>query len=353
MMFRSVQSSLLPVPRRSSRGHLACSVLLGTILAAGCSATANASAAHPKIGFSIDDLRIERWAHDRDYFIAAATKLGATVSVQSADANESRQTAQIENLISRGMDVIVIVPFNGKVLANTIAEARQAGIKVIAYDRLILDSDINAYISFDNVRVGEMQSQGLLKAKPTGNYYLLGGAPTDNNAKLFREGQMKALQPQVDAGKIKIVGAQWVPEWSATTALSDTENALTANNNKIDAVVASNDALAGGAVQALAAQGLAGKTAVSGQDADLAAAQRIEQGTQTMTVYKPLKLIATTAAQMAVDLARGKTPAYTSKMNNGKEDVSTVLLTPISLNKSNIGRLVTDGYFTQAQIDAK
>ncbi len=342
-MFGSVQAS-----RRAVAG-----VFVGAALTLGLSASAHANAAHPKIGFSIDDLRIERWAHDRDYFIAAAKKLGATVSVQSADANESRQTAQVENLISRGMDVIVIVPFNGKVLANTIAEAKQAGIKVIAYDRLILDSDIDAYISFDNVRVGEMQSQGLLSAKPTGNYYLLGGAPTDNNAKLFREGQMKVLQPQVDAGKVKIVGAQWVPEWSATTALSDTENALTSNANKIDAIVASNDALAGGAIQALAAQGLAGKTAVSGQDADLAAAQRIEQGTQTMTVYKPLKLIATTAAQMAVDLAKGKTPAYTSKMNNGKKDVSTILLTPISLTKSNIDQLVKDKYFTQAQIDAK
>ena len=314
---------------------------------------AEASPAHPKIGFSIDDLRLERWAHDRDYFVAAAKAMGATVNVQSADASESRQNAQIENLISRGMDVIVIVPFNGKVLGNVINEAKQAGIKVISYDRLILGADIDAYVSFDNVRVGQMQAQGVVDAAPTGNYYLLGGAPTDNNAKLFREGQMKVLQPLVDAGKIKIVGAQWVPEWSPTTALADTENALTANKNDIQAIVASNDALAGGAIQALAAQGLAGKTAVSGQDADLAAAQRIEKGTQTMTVYKPLKLIAGTAAKVAVELAKGQAPAYTSKMNNGQKDVDTILLTPIAMTKANLGRLVTDGYFTQAQIDGK
>jgi D-xylose transport system substrate-binding protein len=322
-------------------------------MAAILPAAALASPDHPKIGFSIDDLRLERWGHDRDYFVAAAKELGATVNVQSADASESRQTAQIENLISRGMDVIVIVPFNGKVLANTIAEAKQAGIKVISYDRLILDADIDAYISFDNVRVGQMQAQGVVNAAPTGNYYLLGGAPTDNNAKLLREGQMKVLQPLVDSGKIKVVGSQWVKEWSPTEALSITENALTSNNNKIAGIVASNDALAGGAIQALAAQGLAGKTAVSGQDADLAAAQRIEKGTQTMTVYKPLKLIATTAAKMAVDLAKGTKPAYTSTMSNGKKDVNTVLLTPIALTKSNVDRLVTDGYFTQAQIDGK
>ena len=332
-------------------------LLAGAAMSLGLAAIAPnaalASAAHPKIGFSIDDLRLERWAHDRDYFVAAAKKLGATVNVQSADASESRQTAQIENLISRGMDVIVIVPFNGKVLGNVINEAKQAGIKVISYDRLILDANIDAYISFDNVRVGEMQAQGVVNGAPTGNYYLLGGAPTDNNAKLLREGQMKVLQPLVDSNKIKVVGAQWVNEWSATEALSITENALTANKNNIQGIVASNDALAGGAIQALAAQGLAGKTAVSGQDADLAAAQRIEKGTQTMTVYKPLKLIASTAAQMAVDLAKGRKPAYTSSMSNGQKDVDTVLLTPIPLTKANISRLVTDGYFTQAQIDAQ
>ena len=307
-------------------------------LAALVPATAHANAAHPKIGFSIDDLRLERWAHDRDYFVAAAKALGATVNVQSADASESRQNAQIENLISRGMDVIVIVPFNGKVLGNVINEAKQAGIKVISYDRLILDSNIDAYVSFDNVRVGHMQAQGVVDAAPTGNYYLLGGAPTDNNAKLFREGQMQVLQPLVDSGKIKIVGAQWVAEWSPTTALADTENALTANHNNIQGIVASNDALAGGAIQALAAQGLAGKTAVSGQDADLAAAQRIVKGTQTMTVYKPLKLIASTAAKVAVQLAKGQTPAYTSKMNNGQKDVDTILLTPIAMTKANVNR---------------
>ncbi len=329
-----------------------CRVLCG-LAALSLAGPALASAEHPRIGFSIDDLRLERWAHDRDYFVAAAKALGATVDVQSADASEARQTAQVENLISRGMDVIVIVPFNGKVLANTIAEARQAGIKVISYDRLILDSDIDAYVSFDNVRVGEMQAQGVVDARPSGNYYLLGGSPTDNNAKLLREGQMKVLQPQVDAKRITIVGAQWDPEWSATTALSIVENALTSNNNRIDGIVASNDALAGGAVQALAAQGLAGKTAVSGQDADLAAAQRIVAGTQTMTVYKPLKLIATTAAELAVNMAKNKPSRFTSKINNGKKEVDTILLTPIALTKANVDLLVKDGYFTQAQIGAR
>lgn len=332
------------------RSLLAAGGGLAAAAAFGSFGIARASAAAPKLGFSIDDLRIERWSRDRDYFIAAAKALGATVNVQSADANEQRQVSQIENLISRGMDAIVIVPFNSQVLTNCIAEAKQAGIKVISYDRLILGADIDAYISFDNVRVGQMQAQGVVDKVPHGNYYLLGGAPTDNNAKLLREGQMKVLQPLVDRGDIKIVGSRFVPEWSATQALSIMEDALTANNNKIDGVVASNDALAGGAIQALAAQGLAGKVAVSGQDADLAAAQRIVQGTQTSTVYKPLKTIATQAAQMAVDLVRGKPAPFNASMNNGTRTVPTELLTPIMITRANIDLLVKDGFYTKAQI---
>src|ERR1700751_5613219 len=267
---------------------------------------AHASKDKPEIGFCIDDLRVERWSRDRDYFVAAATKLGAKVSVQSADASEARQISQIENLISRGVDVIVIVPFNSKTLGNVVAEAHKAGIKVVSYDRLILDADVYAYISFDNEKVGELQAQGVFNAQPKGNYFLLGGAPTDNNAKMLREGQLKILKPAMDRGDVKIVGQQWVPEWSAATALRITEDALTANNNKIDAIVASNDGTAGGAIQALAAQKLAGKVPVSGQDADLAAVKRVIAGTQAMTVYKPLKVIATEAARLSVQLVRNQ-----------------------------------------------
>jgi len=312
--------------------------------------SAMADAKNPKIGFSIDDLRVERWARDRDFFTAAAEKLGAKVYVQSADASEQRQISQIENLISRGVDVIVIVPFNATVLTNTIKEAKKAGIKVLSYDRLILNADVDAYISFDNEKVGEMQAEGVLKAQSKGNFYLLGGSPTDNNAKMLREGQMKVLKPLIDKGDIKIVGQQWVKDWSPTEALSIVENALTANNNKIDAIVASNDGTAGGAIQALAAQKLAGKVPVSGQDADLAAVKRVIAGTQTMTVYKPLKLIASQAAQLSVDLAKGNKPAFNAKYDNGKKQVDTVLLQPTLLTKANADVVIKDGFYTQAQL---
>ncbi|MCS0589653.1 D-xylose ABC transporter substrate-binding protein [Massilia norwichensis] len=315
--------------------------------------TAHADAQHPKIGFSIDDLRLERWARDRDYFTAAADKLGAKVYVQSADASEQRQIAQIENLISRGVDVLVIVPYNATVLNNAIREAKKAKIKVVSYDRLILNADVDAYVSFDNKAVGELQAQSLVALKPKGNYYLLGGAPTDNNAKILREGQMKVLQPLVDKGDIKIVGKQWVKDWSASEAMAIVENALTANGNKIDAVVASNDGTAGGAIQALAAQKLTGKVAVSGQDADLAAVRRVIAGTQTMTVYKPLREIASTAASVAVQLVRNQKPAYNAQLDNGFKKVDSVLLKPIMLNKANVDLLVKDGFYTQAQLAGK
>ncbi len=329
---------------------LASAILSAMMLASG---QAMADAKNPKIGFSIDDLRVERWARDRDYFVASATQLGAKVFVQSADGSEQKQIAQIENLISRGVDVMVIVPYNATVLNNAIKEAKKARIKVVSYDRLALNSDIDAYISFDNKAVGEMQAKALVALKPKGNYYLLGGAPTDNNAKMLREGQLSVLDPLVAKGDIKIVGKQWVKEWSPAEAMSIVENALTANNNKIDAIVASNDGTAGGAIQALASQKLSGKVPVSGQDADLAAVRRVVAGTQAMTVYKPLKLIASEAARLSVQLVRNEKPAFNAQYDNGFKKVNTLLLKPTPLTKANINILVKDGFFTEAQIAGK
>jgi D-xylose transport system substrate-binding protein len=298
-----------------------------------------------KIGMVIDDLRLERWQKDRDIFVNKAESLDAKVYVQSANGNEQTQISQIENMISRGVDVLVIIPTNGEVLANVIKDAKKDGIKVLAYDRLINNADIDFYLSFDNEKVGEMQAKAMLEAKPTGQYFLMGGAPTDNNAKLFRKGQMNILQPQIDAGKVAIVGDQWVDSWLAENALKIMENALTANHNKIDVVVASNDSTAGGAIQALEAQGLAGKVAISGQDADIAAVRRIVDGTQTMTVYKPISILASKAAEIAVELGTEKVPQSNAVLNNGVKDVPSWLLEPMSVNSSNIKTTVIADHF--------
>ena len=304
-----------------------------------------------KIGMVIDDLRLERWQKDRDIFVAAAEKQGAKVYVQSANGNEQTQISQIENMISRGVDVLVIIPTNGEVLSNVIKEAKIDGIKVLAYDRLISNADIDFYLSFDNEIVGEMQATAMVAAKPSGRYFLMGGAPTDSNAKLFRKGQMNILQPKIDAGDIEVVGDQWVNYWLAENALKIMENALTANNNNIDVVVASNDATAGGAIQALEAQGLAGKVAISGQDADLAAIRRIIAGTQTMTVYKPIVALATHAAEIAVALGNGKEPEKNAQLNNGMKDVPSWLLSPIAVDAKNIKEtIVADGFHSEKDV---
>ncbi|ELY7392686.1 D-xylose ABC transporter substrate-binding protein [Cronobacter universalis] len=304
-----------------------------------------------KIGMAIDDLRLERWQKDRDIFVSKAESLGAKVFVQSANGNEETQMSQIENMINRGVDVLVIIPYNGQVLSNVVAEAKREGIKVLAYDRMINNADIDFYISFDNEKVGEIQAQSLVDKVPQGNYFLMGGSPVDNNARLFRDGQMKVLKPFIDSGKIKVVGDQWVDGWLPENALKIMENALTANNNKIDAVVASNDATAGGAIQALSAQGLAGKVAISGQDADLAGIKRIIAGTQTMTVYKPITQLANTAAEVAVELGNDKQPKSDATLNNGLKEVPSRLLTPIKVDKSNIeSTVIKDGFHKKSEL---
>jgi D-xylose transport system substrate-binding protein len=318
--------------------------LVLVLLLTGC---AKSGGAHKiKIGLSLDTLKEERWQHDRDLFVAHATELGAEVLVQAANNDETLQNSQAENLLTEGVDVLVVVPHNGKTAATIVDAAHKAGVPVIAYDRLINDSDLDLYISFDNVKVGEMQADYLVKHQPKGNYVLIGGAPTDHNAVMFRQGQMNVLKPLVDKGDIKIVADQWANDWLPVEALKITENALTKNNNQIDAVVVSNDGMAGGVVQALNEQNLAGKVLVSGQDADLAACQRIVAGTQSMTVYKPIKKLAEKAVELAIALAQ-KQPVTdkTTMVNNGKKDVSSVLLEPIEVDKDNLDNtVIADGF---------
>jgi D-xylose transport system substrate-binding protein len=299
-----------------------------------------------RIGFSMDTLKEERWQRDRDLVLARGAELGAEVLVQAANGNDALQNSQAENLLTQGVDVLLVAPHNGKTAAIIVESAHKAGVPVIAYDRIINDSDLDLYISFDNVRVGELQSDYIAKRQPTGNYVLIGGAPTDYNAVLFRKGQMNILQPFVDKGDIKIVSDQWAKDWQAVEALKIMENALTRTGNKVDAVVASNDGVAGGAIQALGEQKLAGKVPVSGQDAELAACQRIVAGTQSMTVYKPIKILAYKAAEVAVMMAKKQQVTDpTRPVNNGKKDIPSILLEPIQVDRDNmVATVIADGY---------
>lgn len=303
------------------------------------------------IGFSMDTLEEERWQKDRDLFVEKAESLGATVNVQAANGDDAKQISQAENLISQGVDVLVVVPHNAEVAASIVEMAHKEGIKVISYDRLIKNSDVDLYVSFDNERVGEMQAKAITELKPKGNYVLIEGADTDNNAHLFKQGQMNVLQPLIDKGDIKVVYDQWTDEWDPANALTNMENALTANKNKVDAVVAANDGTAGGVIQALAAQKLDGKVPVSGQDAELAAVRRLVDGTQTMTVYKPIKLIAETVADAAVKMAKDEDVTTDDKVNNGKIDVPSILLDPVAVTKENLDdTIIKDGFHKKEDV---
>lgn len=298
-----------------------------------------------RIGFLMDSLAQERWQKDRDIFMARAKELGAEVLLQTADGDDETQIKQAESLLLQGVDVIVLVPHNAEVAGVIVDKAKKEKIPVISYDRLVKNSEPDLYISFDNEKVGELQAKYLVEKAPKGNYVLIGGAPTDNNALLLRKGQLKVLQPFIDKGDIKIVADQWAKEWMADEALKHAENALTQNNNNIVAIVTSNDGTAGGAIQPLIRLGLAGKVLVSGQDAEKAALQRIIQGTQTMTVYKPVKNLATRSAEVAIAIAKGEKIETNAKINNGRIDVPSILLEPIQVDKNNLDEtVIKDGF---------
>ncbi len=307
----------------------------------------NIALSAPKIliGFSMDTLKEERWQKDRDFFVEEATKLGAKVLVQAANGDDALQVSQAENLLSQGVDILVVVPHNAEACAAIVESAHKSKVSVIAYDRLIKNSDVDLYISFDNEKVGTLQANYITKLVPTGTYVYIGGAPTDNNAYMFKAGAMKVVDPLVKAGKIKLAYDQFTNDWKPEIAQSNMENALTLLDNKVDAVIAANDGTAGGVIQALTEQKLAGKVPVSGQDAELAACQRIVEGTQTMTVYKPIRVIAEAAARAAVDMAKKKKIKTTMTVNNGKIDVPFLALEPIAVDKDNMYKvIIKDGF---------
>jgi D-xylose transport system substrate-binding protein len=335
---------------------LALSVLIGLVLARGgqggsASQGGKAGAASgsdaPVIGLSLDTLKEARWQADRDLFVKRASALGARVEVQSANGDDNQQIRDVESLLTSGADVLVIVPHDGLAMARAVEMAHKVGVPVIAYDRLIRNSDLDLYLSFDNVKVGELQAQYVVDKLPNGKGRIVRvfGSPTDNNAKLFKQGQDNVLNPLVKKGDIKIVREDWAEDWKPDNAKRIVNAAITDTGGKFDAVLASADGVAGGAIQALLEAGLAKKVTVTGQDAELAACQRIAQGTQTMSIYKPLKVLAASAAEAAVKMAKGQPIVAARVVNNGKKDVPSVLNPIYVADKSNLVSLVIkDGF---------
>lgn len=278
-------------------------LMIGLFVVLGLSAFA---ADVPKIGLSFSDFTLERWVREAEEMSKLARSAGAEVIVQEANHDPKVQNDQIENMVLQGADVILIVAEDGAAAATAVNAATKAGVKCIAYDRLIKSPNNAVYISFDNVEVGRAQARGVLAAKDSGKFALLGGSPTDNNAVLVRKGQMEVIQPYLDSGQIEIVADQWVPNWDTAEALKIMENMLTATNNQIGAVVASNDSTALGAIEALRAQGLAGKVPISAQDATAAGCNAVAKGDLTVTVYKDIRKLVPLSIDIALKLAKGE-----------------------------------------------
>lgn len=299
------------------------------------------------IGLSMDTLKEERWQLDRDYFVAKARELGAEVLVQSANSDDVRQINDVEALISRGVDALVIVPHNGEVMSRGVKLAHDAGIPVLSYDRLITKSNVDLYLSFDNVRVGELQAEFLKKRIPAGGklrVVRIYGSKSDNNAFMFKQGQDLVLEPLIAEGKVEVVHEDWATDWKPEEAKKIVNAAIAAKGANFDVVLASNDGTAGGAIQALLEEGLAGKVLVTGQDADLAACQRIAKGTQSMTIYKPLKLLAEKGAELAVKLAKRQPIVARDEIDNGAVKVPSVFLEVKVVTKENLeDTVIADG----------
>ncbi len=303
------------------------------------------------IGFLLDTLKLERWQRDSKLVQARAAELGAKITVRAAEGDDNLQLQQANQLLDAGVNVLIVVAHDAEKAAAIVQAAQRKGVPVISYDRLIKNSPASLYISFDNVKVGKLQASTLLAAVPKGRFFLLEGPPSDNNALQFERGQKLALQEAVDTGRITLAGEEWCHQWNRADAYEATLAALKKSDGKIAAIVAANDELAGGAIQALKEHKLAGTVPVSGQDADLPGVVRIIRGTQTMTVYKPLGPLAKRAVDAAVALAHGTKPTTSESIPNGPYAVPAILLQPIAVDQKNLGAtVISDGFHTAAEI---
>jgi D-xylose transport system substrate-binding protein len=280
-----------------------------------------------------------RWETvDRPFLKKAFDDAGIQNEIQNAEGDKSTQQQQAEQAITNGAKVILLVNLDSGSGAAIAANAKSRGVKVIDYDRLTLKGDSDYYVSFDNTQVGKLQGEGLVKCLGSTNGQSiaeLNGSPTDNNATLFKNGYDSVLNPLYDAGKLKKVADQSVPDWDNQKALTIFEQMLQKAGNKIDGVLAANDGLGNAAISALKQRKLP-QVPVTGQDATLQGIQNIVNGDQCITVYKAIKKEADAAAKIAIDLINGKTPSVSDKIDNGSKTIPAQFETPVAVTKDNI-----------------
>lgn len=302
------------------------------------------------IGFSMGTLQEERWQRDRDEFLKETEARGVALNLLSSNNNAELQLQQARSLIEQGVDVLVIAPYDADSIAPVVSEAREVGIPVISYDRLIRGASPDLYVSFDNKEVGRQEAQGIIDVVNSGNFVYIGGSLTDNNAILLKEGSMEVLQPYIDQGKIKLVYEEFTVNWEPENAYNNLKGYLE-KNQQVDAVVAANDGTAFGSIRALSEFGLDGKVPVSGQDAELGACQRVVEGTQALTVYKPIPQLAKSTIELAIKLAKGENPDITDYVSNGENEIPSYLIEPVTVTKENMmDTVIKDQYHSYDEV---
>lgn len=327
---------------------LACTLLCGILV--GCDSknnvpTGSSGTKKITVGFSMATLKEDRWLRDRDIFTAKAKQANIDVIVSNANNNADVQYQQVQDMIDRGIDVLVIAPQDCEKAAACVQIAKKAGIPVVSYDRLVRNANEDVYVSFDNVKVGQLQAEELLSKVPQGGYLILNGAETDNNSAMFKQGYMGKLQPSIDSGKIQIVAQTAVADWRRETAYAFVSDQLKINATRIKAILAANDSLAYGAIDALSEAKLTKKVVVVGHDADLPACQRIVDGTQDMTVYKQIDKLVDKTVEICKTLAQKQKIEYARTINNSTDNIPYVMIDVIAVTKSNIDEtVIKDGF---------
>jgi D-xylose transport system substrate-binding protein len=307
-----------------------------------------------KIGFAMDTVKEERWQRDHDAFKAHCEKMKVDCVITVANNIADKQANDVDNLLTQGIDALVIAPHDATQAASMVDKAKAQGVPVISYDRLINSDKIDLYISHQVPVIGRMIAEYALQKQPKGNYVMVYGASTDNNAVIMQKEQEKVLQPAIDSGDIKIVAKQNITDWKPDLALNFAENAMTQNNDNIQAFVVSNDGMAGGVISALGKKNLTGKILVTGQDAQKEALQNIAEGKQSMTIYKPIVDLANGAVEAAIKLAKKEQLTTTPFRNDtlGK-DVPAILLEVKVVDKDNLmTTVIKDGFAKYEEVYA-
>lgn len=300
------------------------------------------------VGVSWNNYQEERWAKSDEPAIKAAIEAGGGTYI-SNDAKSSAETqaSNLENLVSQGANVLIVLAQDGTAIKPAVTDAITQGVPVIAYDRLIED-DKALYITFDNIGVGKLEAEAVFALVPKGRYVIVKGNKADANADFLREGYEQVIGAAVASGDIEIVSETYTDNWDPAKAQTTMEQVLTAEDNKVDAVLSENDGMAGGVVAALEAQGLAGKVPVSGQDGDQAALNRVALGTQTVDVWKDSRALGKAAGEAAIALCANPDPASVAGTapftTPGGLSVSSQLLTPIAITKDNLDVVVDAGW---------